>query len=99
MNVDFPERFNMSDYFLYHNLVAGRDNKTCLYFEDQTWTYAEVARLSNRAGNILRELGLKIEERVLFLLPDCPEFVYSWFGAARIGAVMTMVNPLLPASQ
>lgn len=98
MNVDFPEHFNMSDYFLYHNLVAGRENKTCLYFEDKTWTYADVARMSNRAGNMLRELGLKIEERVLFVLPDCPEFVYTWFGAARIGAVITMVNPLLPAT-
>jgi len=98
MNVDFPERFNMSDYFLYHNLVAGRENKTCLYFEDRTWTYADVARMSNKAGNTLRELGLKIEERILFVLPDCPEFVYTWFGAARIGAVITMVNPLLPAA-
>ena len=30
-------------------------------------------------------------------MPDCPEFVWTWFGAARIGAVITMVNPLLPA--
>jgi benzoate-CoA ligase family protein len=98
MNVDFPERFNMADYFLYQNLVAGRENKTCLYFQDQTWTYADVARMSNRAGNTLRQLGLKLEERILFVLPDCPEFVYTWFGAARIGAVITMVNPLLPAT-
>jgi benzoate-CoA ligase len=94
----FPERFNMADYFLYHNLEEGRENKTCLYFEDRTWTYADVARLSNRAGNVLRDLGLKMEERVLFVLPDCPEFVCAWFGATRIGAVITMVNPLLPST-
>jgi len=39
-----------------------------------------------------------MEDRVLMVLPDCPEFVWTWFGAARIGAVITMVNPLLPAS-
>jgi len=94
----FPERFNMADYFLYHNLEEGRENKACLYFEDQKWTYGETARLSNRAGNALRELGADIEDRVLMVLPDCPEFVWTWFGAARIGAVITMVNPLLPAS-
>lgn len=94
----FPERFNMADYFLYHNLEEGRENKTCLYFEDQTWTYSEVARFSNRAGNVLRSLGVGMEQRVLFVLPDCPEFVFTWFGAARIGAVITMVNPLLPAT-
>jgi len=97
MKVEFPERFNMADYFLYHNLEEGRENKTCLYFEDQTYTYGETARLSNRAGNALRELGVEIEDRVLIVLPDCPEFVWTWFGAARTGAVITMVNPLLPA--
>ena len=88
----------MADYFLYHNVEEGRENKVCLYFEDRSWTYGEVARLSNQTGNALRDAGLDIEDRVLLVLPDCPEFVWTWFGAARIGAVITMVNPLLPAA-
>jgi benzoate-CoA ligase family protein len=88
----------MADYFLYHNVEEGRENKVCLYFEDRSWTYGEVARLSNQTGNALRDVGLEIEDRVLLVLPDCPEFVWTWFGAARIGAVITMVNPLLPAA-
>jgi benzoate-CoA ligase family protein len=97
MSVEFPESFNMADYFLYHNLEEGREDKTCLYYRDKTYTYGDAARLSNRTGNALRELGIGIEDRVLIVLPDCPEFVWTWFGAARIGAVITMVNPLLPA--
>src|SRR5688500_1635577 len=97
MSISFPERFNMADYFLYHNVEEGRENKTCLYFEDQAYTYGETVRWSNRAGNALRDLGVEIEDRILIVLPDCPAFVWSWFGAARIGAVITMVNPLLPA--
>jgi benzoate-CoA ligase family protein len=95
--IDFPARFNMADYFLYHNLEEGRENKVCLYFNDQTYTYGDTARMSNRVGNALREAGVEIEDRVLIILPDCPEFVWAWFGTARIGAVITMVNPLLPA--
>src|SRR5947207_13229386 len=98
MQVSFPEHFNMADYFLYHNLEEGRENKVCLYFEDRQWTYGEVARLSSQTGNALREFGLDIEDRVLLVLPDCPEFVWTWFGAARIGSVITMVNPLLPVA-
>ncbi|HET9525539.1 MAG TPA: AMP-binding protein, partial [Pyrinomonadaceae bacterium] len=98
MGVSFPERFNMADYFLYHNIEEGRENKVCLYYEDRSWTYGEVVRLSNQTGNALRDLSLDIEDRVLIVLPDCPEFVWTWFGAARIGAVITMVNPLLPAA-
>jgi benzoate-CoA ligase len=97
MRIDFPERFNMADYFLYHNLEEGREDKVCLYFKDQTFTYGEAARMSNATGNALRMLGVRVEDRVLIVLPDCPEFVWTWFGAARIGAVITMVNPLLPA--
>ncbi len=96
MRIEFPEHFNMADYFLYRNLEEGRENKECLYFEDQSFTYGETARMSNRAGNALRELGVEIEDRILIALPDCPEFVWTWFGAARIGAVISMVNPLLP---
>ncbi|HEX8353062.1 MAG TPA: benzoate-CoA ligase family protein [Pyrinomonadaceae bacterium] len=96
-NVDFPERFRMGDYFLYHNLEEGREGKTCLYYRDETYTYGDAARLSNRAGGALRGLGLRVEDRVLIALPDCPEFVWTWFGANRVGGVITMVNPLLPA--
>jgi len=88
----------MADYFLYHNVEEGRENKVCLYYEDQTWTYGDVVRLSNQTGNALRDLSLEVEDRILLVLPDCPEFVWTWFGAARIGAVITMVNPLLPAA-
>src|SRR5215210_8139125 len=97
MSIEFPEKFNMADYFLYHNLEEGRENKVCLYFKDQTYTYGDAARMSNCTGNALRDLGVEMEDRVLIVLPDCPEFVWTWFGAARIGAVITMVNPLLPA--
>jgi benzoate-CoA ligase family protein len=96
---EFPERFNMSDYFLYHNIEEGRENKTCLYYRDQIYTYGDAVRMANRTGNALRELDVEIEDRVLIILPDCPEFVWTWFGTSRIGAVITMVNPLLPAEE
>ncbi len=94
--VTFPERFNMADYFLFDNLRAGRGDSTCLYFKDASFTYSQVAEMACRAGNVLRELGVEPEQRVLIALPDCPEFAAVWFGAARIGAVITMVNTILP---
>ncbi len=93
----FPERFNMAEYFLDRNLAAGRGDKVCLRFGGERWTYAEVVKQSNQAGHLLRELGAGVEDRVLIALPDCPQFVALWFGAAKIGAVIAMVNPLLPA--
>jgi benzoate-CoA ligase len=31
----------------------------------------------------------------MILLPDCPEFIYAFFGAIKIGAVAVPVNTLL----
>jgi benzoate-CoA ligase family protein len=50
-------------------------------------TYAELARLTNRCGNLLRELGVRAGDRVLLVLGDSVEFVALWYGAQKIGAV------------
>jgi benzoate-CoA ligase family protein len=94
---EFPERFNMAWYFLDRNVEEGRGDKRCLYYRDEAYTYREVQARSNRFGNALRRLGVDVEDRVLLVLPDRPEFAFAWFGAAKVGAVIAMVNPLLPA--
>ena len=57
MTISFPERFNMADYFLYHNLEEGRESKICLYYEDQQFTYKQTAESANRVGNALHRCG------------------------------------------
>lgn len=92
----FPARFNLSDYLLDHNLREGRGEKTAILYKDQKISYRQTVESSNRMANVLRELGVEMEDRVLLVLPDCPEFVYSWFAALKCGAVFAMVNPLCP---
>lgn len=98
MKIEFPEKFNMATYFLDNNIEAGRGEKTCLYYRDKTYTYRQIVQETNQVGNVLKNLGVEMESRVLMVLPDCPEFVTSWFAIAKIGGVITMVNPLLPSS-
>jgi benzoate-CoA ligase family protein len=93
----FPEVFNMADYFVYSNIGAGRGDKTAIIFEGRTITYAEVAEIVTRVAERLVCDGLLPEQRVLVCMRDCPEFVYAWFGAIKAGAVVTQINPLLPA--
>ncbi|MHC4633558.1 MAG: AMP-binding protein, partial [Planctomycetota bacterium] len=49
----------------------------------------------NRFGNALLGLGIRMEERVAIIMPDCPECVYAFFGAIKIGAVAIPINTLL----
>jgi benzoate-CoA ligase len=93
----FPEKFNMAWYYLDRNVEEGRGDKRCLFWRDEAYTYREVQARANRFGNALRALGVDVEDRVLLVLPDCPEFAFAWFAAAKVGAVVAMVNPGLPA--
>jgi len=94
--MEFPERFNMAWYYLDRNIEEGRGDKRCLLWRDEAYTYREVQARANRFGNALRALGVEVEDRVLLVLPDCPEFAFAWFAAAKVGAVIAMVNPALP---
>ena len=66
MNIEFPEKFNLGHYFLYHNLEAGRENKTCLFFEDQSFTYGETCRMSRRGMQDRRTVRRRHDRGVTF---------------------------------
>src|SRR5215208_6230200 len=98
MTSHFPERFNMATYFLDDRITEGRGENVAVYYEDQKYTYADVQKMANRVGNVMLDLGVEIEDRVLIALPDSIQFVATWFGIAKIGAVITMVNTILPTA-
>ncbi|MCJ7594690.1 MAG: ATP-dependent acyl-CoA ligase [Desulfobacterales bacterium] len=66
--------------------------KVFLYFADQEVTYEEFDKNINKAANVFLDLGIKKGDRVCFFLPNCPEFLYGWFGLAKIGAVLVPIN-------
>jgi benzoate-CoA ligase len=90
-----PESFNAAVYFVDRNLEEGRGDNVAILCGDRSITYREVCEDVNRTGNALRSLGVEMEQRVMLLLLDCPEFACSFFGAIKIGAVPVPVNTLL----
>ena len=93
-----PSEFNAATYFVDRNVYEGRGPTTAVVCEDRMLTYAEVADLVNRSGNALHELGVGMEDRVLVLCLDAPEFVAAFWGAIKIGAVPVPVNTLMRAA-
>ena len=90
--IDLPQRFNVATYFVDRNILEGRAQNVAIECGEERITYQQLFEHTNRAGNALRNLGVRTEERVLLLLPDTPEFLYSFFGAIKIGAVAVPVN-------
>ncbi|MEW6355226.1 MAG: benzoate-CoA ligase family protein [Planctomycetota bacterium] len=90
-----PERLNAAQVFVDLHIAEGRADKPALLCEGETVTYRELSEGVNRFGNAIRNLGIRMEERVAILLPDTPEFVYAFFGAMKTGAVAIPMNTLL----
>ena len=59
------------------------------------WTYGEIAGAAANLATCLRALGVRHRANVSVLLPNCMEFVVTWFAISRIGAVMAPVNSSL----
>lgn len=56
-------------------------------------SFAGMDRLSSRYANALRGIGLGQGDRIAILLPNCLEFVVTWFAASRLGAIEVPSNP------
>ncbi|HWX78250.1 MAG TPA: AMP-binding protein, partial [Candidatus Acidoferrales bacterium] len=97
MKVELPDIYNAATTFVDENIAVGRGACTAIYYQDQTFTYQDVYENVNRTGNALKELGVEIEHRVLLVLPDSPEFAFSFFGAIKMGAVPIPTNPWMAA--
>ena len=86
--IALPDTFNAASWFVDRNVNEGRGGQVAIECGDQRITYGEVLERVNRAGNMLRNrFDVRIEERVVLLLLDGPEFIYTFFGAVKIGAV------------
>lgn len=89
------EPFNLSAVLLDAHLAAGRGDRPALRYQGATLSYRDVSRLVARTASALRSLGVDIEDRVALLLPDSPEFVATFLGAVRIGAVPVTLSTYL----
>ncbi len=56
-------------------------------------SWAELAAASERVAHTLRELGVKPGDRVVSFMPNIPETVIAFLGAARIGAIWSNCAP------
>ena len=90
-----PRQFNAAAWFVDRQVEAGRGERVALIHRGRRITYAEVAEQTNRCGSALRELGVRMENRVALLLLDSPDFAYAFWGAIKIGAVPVPLNTLL----
>jgi crotonobetaine/carnitine-CoA ligase len=77
---------------LIEDRVKRNGDKIFLRFKDQNFSYREIDRFSNRCAHAFMNLGIAKGDKVSIMLPNRPEYLYIWFGLAKIGAVEVPVN-------
>jgi benzoate-CoA ligase len=90
-----PSAFNLAEHLLARN--AAHPDRIA-YIDDRTRiSYGELATAVGKFASVLREHGLRREERVLLLAHDSVEWPIAFLGAIRAGVVPVAVNTLLTA--
>jgi benzoate-CoA ligase len=90
---------NAATYFVDRHIDEGRGDTIALECGDRRISYAGLQEQVNRTGSALRDqLDVRPEERVLLLMLDSPEMVFSFFGAIKIGAIPIPTNTLWTAA-
>jgi long-chain acyl-CoA synthetase len=66
-----------------------------LAFEGRRYTNVDQDRAACRLAHVLRRLGVGAGDRVMVLLPNCPEVIQSYAAILKLGAVIVPVIFLL----
>ena len=90
------DHYNASEWLLDRHVDEGNGERVAVRCGGETLTYAEVLTRVEAAAAGLRALDVRPEERVAMVMLDSVEFVATFLGAMRIGAVPVPMNPLLP---
>ena len=73
-------------------VVARHPDKTFIEIGGLSRTYQEFYDGVRKSAAMFRGLGIGKGDRVCLFLPNCIEYVYSWFGLSLIGAIAVPVN-------
>ena len=87
-------RVNWTLPFVLEHQAVERANRPFLSWTDagRAQTFAEVNTTVNRLAHGMARFGVKRHDHVCILLPNCLEFVYTWFALCKLGAVEVAVS-------
>ena len=87
----YPE---ISAFQMLERSAARFPDRPATAFFGKRLTYAQLMAQVERFSAVLASLGVKQGDRVGMLLPNCPQYIVTWYACQRIGAIAVGNNPL-----
>ena len=68
--------------------------KSALTFYGTEFAFERLQALVEKMAGSMAASGVGKGDRVALMLPNCPQYVISFFAAIRLGAIVTQLNPM-----
>jgi carnitine-CoA ligase len=75
--------------------AAMNAGRVAVITEHEQITYAQLDARVNQVGNALEAMGVTKDDKVCVMLPNIPEFLYAWWGNAKLGGITVPLNTAL----
>ena len=72
--------------------ALSQKDRVFLHFKDETVTYQQLDEMSNRFAHGFKALGIIKDDKIAIMMRNHPDFLYTWFGSAKLGAVEVPIN-------
>jgi len=95
-NLEYPET---SIYRYLKENTAHCNDLVAIVYNEQKVTFEKMHDTINRLAAALFDLGVRKGDRVALMMPNFPEFVYTFHACMKIGAIEVQVDPLYMPSE
>ncbi len=84
---------------IFLNTVKEYPNKPAIVYGESRLTYQELYSQILSLSKGLSLLGIKRSDCVMLVLPNCPEFVISFYAISHLQAIALALNPMFKANE
>jgi 2-aminobenzoate-CoA ligase len=90
-----PEKLNMARLIIDYWAQHGRGQDVAIYFKDQQITYQDLKDMTDRFAGAMHRLGISKGDTYLIRTPNQPEYMVSFLGGQKIGAIPIPTSTML----
>ncbi len=91
-HIDYPE---INLFEILDKSAEEYGNRTAIWFQKKKISYKEFKDIADRLATVLAELGVKKGDTVAIMIPNFPQFMFSFYGILKAGGVVTACSVLL----
>ncbi len=90
-HIDYP---NMNLYEFLDNSAKDFGGRTAIWFMKNKVTYKKFKDIADRLATVLVNLGVKRGDVVAIMIPNFPQFIFSYYAILKAGAIVTACSVL-----